>query len=109
MNTIITNQGKNNMSVIEMANTPIEQQVSRVDLPLRDHVKQVMSNYYRNITEQGVSPEGVYQLFMEEVELPLIEATIEYTNNNQSTAAKTLGLNRGTFRKKLSYYGMLNK
>jgi Fis family transcriptional regulator len=44
---------------------------------------------------------------MAEVELPLIEATMEYTGGNQSRAAKILGLNRGTFRKKLFHYGML--
>ena len=32
---------------------------------------------------------------------------MRYTNYNQSLAAKILGLNRGTFRKKLEYYGML--
>jgi len=44
---------------------------------------------------------------MAEVELPLIEATMEYTGNNQFRAAKILGINRGTFRKKLAFYGML--
>jgi len=77
------------------------------DLTLRDHIKEVMNNYYKNMAEQGATPENVYELIMSEAELPLIEATMEYANRNQSTAASTLGLNRGTFRKKLAHYGML--
>jgi Fis family transcriptional regulator len=80
---------------------------STTDLPLRDHIKEVMNNYYKNMAEQGATPENVYELIMSEAELPLIEATMEYSSNNQSTAASVLGLNRGTFRKKLSFYGML--
>lgn len=77
------------------------------DLPLRDHIKSVVSTYYKNMIEQNEVPENVYELVMSEVELPLIEATMEYTKNNQSTAASVLGINRGTFRKKLAFYGML--
>ena len=80
---------------------------AKTDLPLRDHIKSVVSTYYKNMVDQDVTPENVYELVMSEVELPLIEATMEYTNNNQSTAASILGINRGTFRKKLAYYGML--
>ncbi len=77
------------------------------ELPLRDHIKDVISTYYRNMVAEGLSPENVYELVMAEVELPLIEATMEYTSNNQSRAAQILGINRGTFRKKLAFYGML--
>ncbi len=76
-------------------------------LPLRDHIKEVIATYYKNMVAQGTKPENVYELVMAEVELPLIEATMEYTGGNQSRAAKILGINRGTFRKKLSHYGML--
>ena len=80
---------------------------TRQKLPLRDHIKDVVETYYRNMEDQDVTPENVYELVMSEVELPLIEATMEYTNGNQSTAASVLGINRGTFRKKLLHYGML--
>ncbi|MBK2124191.1 helix-turn-helix domain-containing protein [Fangia hongkongensis] len=76
-------------------------------LPLRDHIKEVIATYYKNMVAQGTKPENVYELVMAEVELPLIEATMEYTGGNQSRAAKILGINRGTFRKKLAHYGML--
>jgi Fis family transcriptional regulator len=83
-------------------NTDISNQI-----PLQDHVKSVVNTYLKNMVNNRVSPENLYELVMSEVELPLIEATLEYTGNNQSTAAETLGINRGTFRKKLKYYGML--
>ena len=75
--------------------------------PLRDHIKEVIATYYKNMVSQGTKPEKVYELVIAEVELPLIEATMEYTGGNQSKAAKILGINRGTFRKKLAHYGML--
>ena len=76
-------------------------------LPLQDHIKKIVTNYYKNAVENNITPEKVYEPVMAEVELPLIQATMEYTGNNQFQAAKTLGLNRGTFRKKLAHYGML--
>ena len=74
-------------------------------LPLRDHIAQVLDTYFRNM--QGETPENVYHLVMTEVEQPLLEAVMKFTGNNQSQAAKILGINRGTFRKKLAFYGML--
>ena len=76
-------------------------------LPLADHVRKIMEEYYKNLVQEGLTPENIYELVISEVELPLIEATMEYTGNNQSTAAKILGVNRGTFRKKLAHYGIL--
>jgi Fis family transcriptional regulator len=76
-------------------------------LPLQDHVKEIVTTYYKNAIEDNMTPEKVYELVMAEVELPLIETTMEYTENNQFQAAKILGINRGTFRKKLAFYGML--
>jgi len=76
-------------------------------LPLADHIKQVVTTYFKNMIDSGMSPENLYEIVMAEVELPLIQATMEYTGNNQFQAAKVLGLNRGTFRKKLKHYGML--
>ena len=76
-------------------------------LPLQDHVKKIVTNYYKNAVEDNMTPEKVYEVVMSEIESPLIEETMEYTGGNQFQAAKILGLNRGTFRKKLAHYGML--
>lgn len=49
----------------------------------------------------------LYEQVLAEVEAPLITCVLKYTNNNQSQTASILGLNRGTLRKKLRKYGML--
>ena len=38
------------------------------------------------------------------MEAPLLEAVMKHTGNNQSRAAKLLGINRTTLRKKLQAY-----
>jgi Fis family transcriptional regulator len=50
----------------------------------------------------------LYELILAEVEAPLMEAVMEYTKGNQSRAAIVLGLSRGTLRKKLKLYGLLD-
>lgn len=77
------------------------------EIPLRDYIHDVVATYFKNLTNEGLKPENVYELIMAEVELPLIEAVMEYTGNNQSKAAHILGINRGTFRKKLKHYALL--
>jgi Fis family transcriptional regulator len=42
-----------------------------------------------------------------EVERPLLNAVMSYTNGNQSEAAEILGINRGTLRKKLKTYKLM--
>jgi Fis family transcriptional regulator len=49
----------------------------------------------------------VYDMVLQEVEAPLLEAVLRYTRNNQTLASTVLGLNRGTLRKKLKRYGLL--
>jgi Fis family transcriptional regulator len=46
-------------------------------------------------------------MVLEEVEPPLLRAVLRHTRNNQSKAARMLGLSRGTLRKKLKQYGLL--
>jgi len=78
------------------------------ELPLRDHMILLMTTYFEKITNNEITPENIYKNIMTEVELPLLKFVMEYTGNNQSSAASILGLNRGTFRKKLNYYGIIN-
>ena len=47
-----------------------------------------------------------YDLVLAQVEAPLLQAVMEYTRSNQTQAAKMLGLNRGTLRKKLKQHGI---
>jgi len=71
---------------------------------LRESVEQAMKNYFSQLDSE--SPTNVYELVMEEVEAPLMEAVMAYTQGNQTKASVVLGLNRGTLRKKLKTYGL---
>ena len=42
-----------------------------------------------------------------EIEVPLLEAVLARTRGNQSQAAKMLGINRATLRKKLERYSLI--
>lgn len=72
---------------------------------LRCCVKNALTNYFNHLDGQPVS--DVYAMVLAEVEAPLLEVVLEYTQHNQSQAAEILGLNRGTLRKKLKQYDML--
>lgn len=72
---------------------------------LREAVQIAMVNYFRNL--EGAEPGNIYDMVLTEVEAPLLEAVMEFTQHNQSRAAHIMGLNRGTLRKKLKRYGML--
>ncbi|WP_310497489.1 nitrogen regulation protein NR(I) [Sandarakinorhabdus sp.] len=47
-------------------------------------------------------PDGVYDRLLAEVERPLLAACLDATGGNQLKAAKLLGINRNTLRKKLN-------
>jgi Fis family transcriptional regulator len=72
--------------------------------PLRQCVQQALENYFRHL--DGHAPHDLYSLVINEVEPPLLEATLRYADGNQSRAAELLGMNRGTLRKKLRHYGI---
>lgn len=73
--------------------------------PLRDSVEEVVEGYFDALGNQHAS--SVYDMVLGEVEPPLLESVLKHTRNNQSKAARMLGLSRGTLRKKLKLYGML--
>ena len=94
-----------------MTTSTFEKNVSTFELtqknqPLHDSVRQSLENYLSHV--KGELPDNLYELILAEVEAPLLAAVMEYTKNNQSRAAIVLGLSRGTLRKKLKQYGMLD-
>lgn len=76
----------------------------RVSLNVDHHVETAVRGI---LDKNGAKPGNLYHVVLSEMERPLLEATMKHTGQNQSRAAKILGLNRGTFRKKLAFYGML--
>ena len=75
-------------------------------ITLRQAVKDTLRNYFTNIG--GEQPVDFYSILLEEIERPLLEALINYTNYNQVRMAQILGISRGTLRKKLKQYGLLD-
>ncbi len=61
-------------------------------------------NRYFNQLDQKNTPINVYNLVLKEVEPPLLNSVMNFCNNNQSKAARILGINRTTLRTKLKKY-----
>ncbi len=73
---------------------------------LRQAVKDTLRNYFTNIGNE--QPVDFYGILLEEIERPLLEVLINHTHYNQVRMAQILGISRGTLRKKLKQYGMLD-
>ncbi|MDR0753243.1 MAG: hypothetical protein LBE95_01055 [Holosporaceae bacterium] len=50
-------------------------------------------------------PPGLYYRVLEEVERTLFNVTLKYSNGNRLRAARILGINRNTLRKKTANFG----
>jgi Fis family transcriptional regulator len=73
---------------------------------LRECVTSSLTEYFNKVDNENIS--NLYDLVLSEVEAPLLQTVMQHTRSNQSKASAMLGLNRGTLRKKLKKYGMLN-
>jgi Fis family transcriptional regulator len=71
---------------------------------LSKHVAKELDHYFDTLN--GHKPADLYSMVMQEVEAPLLEAVMDYTQGNQTHAAAILGINRATLRKKLALHGI---
>ena len=92
----MANKNINNVSTLRASNSK---------KPLRKHTEDAIQQYFASLN--GDSPADLYDLVIGEVERPLFEAVMTYTHGNQSQAASILGINRGTLRKKLKTYSII--
>ncbi len=74
-----------------------EQTPKNISVSLREHLDRYFAAHGNHIP-----PDGLYQRLLKEMERPLIEKCLEVTEGNQLKAAKLLGLNRNTLRKKIT-------
>ena len=72
--------------------------------PLGVHVRAAVRQYLDRI--DGFDAGGLHALVMAEAEKALIGTILEISEHNQTRAAQTLGLSRGTLRKKIALYGL---
>ena len=73
--------------------------------PLCKHTEDARDQDFATLN--GDRPGELYDLVIGEVERPLFKAVMDYTHGNQSQAAGILGINRGTLRKKLRSYSII--
>ena len=73
--------------------------------PLKDEVRKAMRRYFNQLDQKNM-PINVYELVLKEVEPPLLNSVMKFANNNQSKAARILGINRTTLRTKLKKYNI---
>lgn len=95
-------------NIIEQTQAPVSnQQVTNgnVTATLRQTVESAVKGYFQQMGDQTIT--NLYDLVLAEVEEPLLKSVMEETRGNQSKAAITLGLSRGTLRKKLKSYDLL--
>jgi Fis family transcriptional regulator len=71
---------------------------------LSEQVRTAMHKYFNDM--DGHEPTELYQLILSEVEIPLFETVLNYTEGNVTKAADMLGLNRGTLRNRLQKYNI---
>jgi|TARA_Y100000996_G_C22109128_1_gene473165 Fis family transcriptional regulator len=71
--------------------------------PLKEEVRKAMNRYFNQLDQKN-TPINVYNLVLREIEPPLLNSVMKFCNNNQSKAARILGINRTTLRTKLKKY-----
>jgi Fis family transcriptional regulator len=72
--------------------------------PLNGCVRKALDKYFTDLGDHSAGE--LYQLFLAEMEQPLLEKVMQIAKGNQTRAAEILGINRGTLRKKLVQYGL---
>lgn len=87
-----------------MTTEPARKSAKEADLPipLRQNVQEAIRRYLEDMGHS--QPECLYRTLMAQVEPPLIEEVLRYTQGNQSRTAKILGMTRNTLRSKLHRY-----
>ena len=75
-----------------------------MDQNLQDKIETLLGKYFKDL--DGENPNDVYDMVLHSVEKPLLIYIMNYAQGNQTRAAKILGLNRNTLRKKLEFYNL---
>ena len=82
--------------------TMIVPDASSLEEAIEHHLARYLASY-----GAALPPDGLYDRVLAEVERPLLRLTLAAVRGNQLKAAKLLGLNRNTLRKKLTYLGVV--
>ncbi len=80
----------------------VSESVTAAPIALNELIREALQNYFAWL--DGQAPANLYDLVLAEVEKPLFEMILMQTKGNKTKASQLLGLNRGTFAKKLQQY-----
>ena len=69
---------------------------------LSDNIDILLDQYFEDLN--GDEPSAIYEMVITTIEKPLLLYIMNQVEGNQSNAAKILGLNRNTLRKKLKQH-----
>lgn len=85
--------------------TDVQPEGNAQPLCIEDAVLLHLQEYFAQYG-QSLPPDGLYDRMLETFERPLLNFTLAAVRNNQLRAAKLLGINRNTLRKKLNALGL---
>ena len=94
-----------NLTKPEVVTTDLDTTNNQNLLPLNQQIRSSLKQYFSNF--ETLDPKNIanlYKLVLKEVEKPLLEIVLEHSKDNQSQAAKWLGISRNTLRKLISVY-----
>ncbi|MDE0948578.1 MAG: Fis family transcriptional regulator [Candidatus Thioglobus sp.] len=71
---------------------------------LQDCIKDNLEKYFADLN--GETSNGVFKMVTQQTESATIKFVLDKVNQNQSEAARILGINRATLKKKVSLYNL---
>ena len=71
---------------------------------LQDCIKDSLEKYFSDLN--GETSNGVFKMVSQQTESATIKFVLDKVNQNQSEAARILGINRATLKKKVSLYNL---
>ena len=71
---------------------------------IQDCIKDNLEKYFSDLN--GESTNGVFKMVTQQTESATIKFVLDKVNQNQSEAARILGINRATLKKKVSLYNL---
>ena len=71
---------------------------------LQDCIKDSLEKYFSDLN--GETSNGVFKMVTQQTESATIKFVLDKVKQNQSEAARILGINRATLKKKVSLYSL---
>ena len=71
---------------------------------IQDCIKDNLEKYFSDLN--GEPSNGVFKMVTQQAESTTIKFVLDKVNQNQSEAARVLGINRATLKKKVSLYNL---